>query len=113
MERPHLGAAGVRQRLAEIQNLIVQCSRLIIFVQWVDCGDKYWILRYVSRFHQPKWRGARSNQVPVCVCQERARDRRMMVGVLQDNIGADSRRMPNDPFVKGVIPYRSRLQNEA
>lgn len=82
MERPQLAAGGVRQRLADIQYFIVQRGRLVVFVQWIDRGDKDRMRRNVSWLYQPKRRGARSNQVPVCVCQERVRDCRMMVGIL-------------------------------
>ncbi len=71
MKGPHFRPGGIAEAYAEIQDVIVQLGRLVVFMQGIDGGDDDRALRQLCRFYEPQRRGARPYQVPVRVRQQR------------------------------------------
>ncbi len=66
----HLGVGRLGEHFADVQNLIVQRCRFVVFMQRIDGGNKDRLVRNILRLDQPQRHGADPNQVPVGVGQQ-------------------------------------------
>ena len=90
--------------LRDLQDFVVQRRRLVVLVHRVDRRDEHRASSHRHGLDEPQRRWAGADQVPVRVGQKRACDRRMMVSILDDDIGLGGHGMSYDAFVQRMVP---------
>ena len=77
--------------LGYVQDLVVQGRRLVVLVHRVDGRNKHRWFRDILGLDEPQWHRAGANQVPVRIGQQRTRDRRVVMRILDDKVRSPTR----------------------
>ena len=101
------------QCLREHEDLVIECSGFVMLIQWVDRCQEYRPVSDCVWFYKPQWNRTSANEIPVGIRKQRPRYSRVMMRFFEHHICMNRDCMPDDTFIKWMIPDRGGMDDQA